>query len=74
MSIPKHKQKTPLNRGESSIAAHLSAKVLRAQRRLANYLNRKTARMNAQDWMLVLIGFCLLLGSYCLYLLMQVFF
>lgn len=54
-------------------ALGIAVRILSRQRKIADYLNRKTAGVTAKGWLAMLIAFCTLFGSYCLWLLMQAF-
>lgn len=62
-----------LSSGQEQTARRIADRIVQAQRKTANYLNRKTAGVSLKTWRLLLIGFCILFGSYCIYLLAQVF-
>ncbi|KIA92248.1 hypothetical protein OC25_17580 [Pedobacter kyungheensis] len=63
------KREKELENGQVRFAEKVAAGILGAQRRLADYLNRRTAGFSARRWRTLLLGFCLLFGSYTLYLL-----
>jgi len=58
---------------QEQAAGKIAARILRGQRALANRLNRRTAGFSQLAWLLLLIMFCLLFGTYCLSLLFRVF-
>jgi len=64
--------KTSLSRRQEAIAEKMADGIVREQRRLAGYLNRHTAGLSGKTWLLLLIAFCAVFGSYLLYLLVQV--
>lgn len=55
------------------LAAELAGRIVRNQRRLADWLNRKTAGLTVRGWLLILVAFCIAFGSYCLWLLAEAF-
>ena len=63
----------PLSAGQEKLAARIAGRILLAQRRTADYLNEKTAKVSAKTWLIVLMGFCGITGTYLIYLLVQVF-
>ncbi len=58
---------------QEKTAGKIAGGILKGQRKAADYLNKKTADISGKRWMLLLMAFCAAFGSYCLYLLMQVF-
>ncbi|MGM9475264.1 hypothetical protein ACS5PU_02495 [Pedobacter sp. GSP4] len=58
-----------LEHGQVLFAEKVAAAILGGQRKLADYLNRRTAGFSSWRWRVLLLGFCLLFGSYSLYLL-----
>jgi len=66
------KRKT-LSPEQENVARKIAEGILSRQRILADYLNQKTSGISACCWLCLLSGFCLLCGSYLLYLLAQVF-
>ncbi len=59
---------------KTQIAERIAGRLLYYQRKTADYLNRKTAGMSRKLLLLLLAGFCLASGSYCLYLLIKAFY
>ena len=55
-------------------AGRIADKILKAQRKTADYLNRKTALLSPKIWLMLLIIFCAAFGSYSLFLLIQAFY
>jgi amino acid permease len=51
------------------LAQSISGSILAWQSRIAGYLNRKSKHLPGKTLLFILIGFCALFGSYCLYLL-----
>lgn len=41
--------------------------------RLATYLNKKTSKLSFRCWLIMLVGFCLVVGGYLGYLLLGIF-
>jgi hypothetical protein len=62
-----------LTRRQEQFAGKISDKMLRCQRKTADYLNRRTAGMSRRLWLFLLFVFCLAFGSYCLYLFIRAF-
>jgi hypothetical protein len=62
-----------LSAGQENRAEKIAGGILKGQRKAADYLNRKTASISGTSWKLLLMGFCLAFGSYCLYLIVRVF-
>lgn len=62
-----------LSAGQERFAARMAGRILTVQRRVANYLNGKTARVSTRHWLIYLVCFCLVFGAYLVYLLAQVF-
>jgi len=56
---------------QEALAGRIAAGITGRQRRLANWLNGKTATLPARTWIFLLLGFCLSFGMYCLYLLVS---
>ncbi|SMD01491.1 hypothetical protein [Pedobacter nyackensis] len=65
--------KDKLSNGQEQTAEKIADKIVKAQRKVADYLSSKTAGISVKTWRLLLIGFCILFGGYCIYLLAQVF-
>lgn len=57
--------------GGDAIAEKIAQKIIDRQRRLANYLNKKTRNISGKIWMAILIGFCTSFGCYCIFLLIR---
>lgn len=55
------------------LAEKLARRITDRQRQLADWLNLKTAGLSFNGWLLLLIGFCMLFGTYCLWLLVSAF-
>jgi hypothetical protein len=52
-------------------AGKIAQAILNRQRKTADYLNNKTAFISGKNWLLLLILFCTVFGSYCIYLLIK---
>ena len=55
-------------------ASWIADKILKVQRKIADYLNQKTAVLSCKAWLVLLILFCTAFGSYSLFLLIQAFY
>ncbi len=55
------------------LAGRIAGRIRRTQRRLAGWLNGKTAGLTAKNWLWLLVLFSLGFGAYCLYLLFSAF-
>jgi hypothetical protein len=66
------REKKPLSQRQEAVAEKVAGRIVQGQRRLAGYLNRRTAGLSGKTWLLLLIAFCLAFGSYLIYLLVQV--
>ncbi len=64
---------TSLTPKQEAMAGRLAQRLTRSQRRLADWLNGKTSGLSVRTWRLLLVLFCILFGTYCLYLLVAVF-
>ena len=71
MNLFKKQKEKGLSSGQAHSAEKIAAKILQGQRRAADYLNGKTRGISARGWMILLVCFCALFGSYCLWLLAQ---
>ena len=67
------RDKSGLSEVQQQAALNIAGKILRCQRKTADYLNRKTAKISAKGWLVILIAFCAGFGSYCLLLLIRAF-
>lgn len=63
----------PLSASQEKRAVKVAGQILFAQRKTADYLNHRTAKVSAKSWLIMLMGFCLITGTYLIYLLAQVF-
>jgi hypothetical protein len=68
--VSKQKQ---LSAGQEKWAVKVAGQILLAQRKTADYLNDRTAKVSAKSWLIVLIVLCGITGTYLIYLLSQVF-
>jgi hypothetical protein len=71
--LRKEKREGPLTGGQEKLASQLAGKILFWQRGAADYLNSKTSGLSIWSWKMMLTGFCLVFGAYCLWLLVQAF-
>ena len=55
------------------LAQKIAGIIISKQQKIAGYLNAKTRNIPARTWLFILIGFCILLGSYYAYLLITAF-
>ena len=56
------------NMDNDRVARQIAGRIIGGQKRLANYLNRRTMHLSGRLWLYLLIIFSLLFGGYCLYL------
>lgn len=56
-----------------AVAQKIARSIISKQQRIAGYLNAKTKNISARTWLFILIGFCIVFGSYCAYLLITAF-
>lgn len=63
----------PLSVGQEKLAVRVAGRILAMQRKTADYLNDRTAKVSAKTWLMLLMGFCGITGTYLIYLLAQVF-
>ena len=68
------KRNRQLSAKQEKTAGKLADFILSSQRKAADYLNGRTAHLSALSRLLLLILFCVVFGSYCLYLLLQAFY
>jgi len=57
-----------------ALAERLAGRIIRCQRRVANWLQRKTQHWNRASKLIALYLFCLLFGGFSLWLLIRAFF
>lgn len=62
-----NRTKTPVD--HDATAQRIAGNIIGRQEKLAGYLNGKTKNVTVKTWLVILTGFCTLLGSYCAYLL-----
>ncbi|MES2456842.1 MAG: hypothetical protein V4594_14915 [Bacteroidota bacterium] len=67
------RNKKALSHRQERIAEKVAGRIVQAQRRLADHLNRRTVQVTGKTWLIWLIAFCAVSGSYLLYLFMQAF-
>jgi hypothetical protein len=58
---------------QEQVAGRIADSILRYQRHTADYLNRKTVHLSGKARLCLLILFCAVFGSYCLFVLIQAF-
>nr|WP_121271738.1 hypothetical protein [Pedobacter schmidteae] len=63
-----NRKKVPLNAAQQAAAERIADGIMSRQKRLAEYLNAKTSGISVKTWLVLLIGFCLVFGLYCLHL------
>jgi hypothetical protein len=68
------KRLVSLSAGQERRAGRIAGSILKGQRKAADYLNLKVSGVSRNGLWLLLIGFCLASGGYCLYLLVRVFY
>jgi hypothetical protein len=68
MRIFKRKKVGTLSQGQEMAAQRIADGLISRQRRLADYLNARMHGISARSWLWLLVGFCLVFGGYCLYL------
>ena len=56
-----------------ALVQKIAGNIIGKQHKLAGYLNAKTRNTPAKTWLFILIGFCIIFGSYCAYLLINAF-
>lgn len=67
------KRPAELSGRQQAIAEQIAGRILVWQRRSADYLNDKSSELSIRTWRIMLLGFCLVFGFYCGYLLLQGF-
>lgn len=73
MNLFKKQKEKKLAAGQEKIAEGIAGRILKAQRRIADYLNGISRNWTPSRWKFLLVTFCLNFGSYCIYLLWQAF-
>lgn len=56
-----------------AVSARIASLILTKQRQLANYLNARFAELSLRRRIYLLIGFCTLIGTYLVYVLISAF-
>ncbi len=56
---------------DDAVAGRIAGAIIGAQQKLASYLNRKVEMLQGRTLLFMLIAFCSLFGSYCLYLIIN---
>lgn len=67
------KKNRPLSESQERFAGRLAERILVMQRRLADWLNERTAGLHPTAWLMLLILFWAGFGGYLIRLVMQVF-
>lgn len=67
------KKEKPLSEGQERFAMRIAERILVMQRRLADWLNLRTAGLHPRVWLMLLVLFCAGFGGYLIRLIMQVF-
>ncbi|MFN0290131.1 hypothetical protein [Pedobacter helvus] len=73
MNLFKKHKEMKLGSGQEKIAEGIAGRILKAQRRIADYLNAISKDWTPYRWKFLLVTLCLSFGSYCIYLLWQAF-
>lgn len=68
MSLFKKDKNRSLTGRQEAVAQRIAEGIISRQKRAADYLNTKTQDISRRLWLWLLIGFSLLFGGYCLYL------
>ena len=63
-----NRKKVPLTVEQEAVAERIAEGLIRRQKKVADYLNAKTKGISGEMWQMLLVGFCLVFGGYCLYL------
>lgn len=66
-------RKIKRDKEQATLTGHIAAYMESRQRKLANWLNRKASGISGQKMRYLLIAFCLVVGSYLMYILLQAF-
>lgn len=73
MKLFKERRAGNLTGRQVALAGRIAKCITAGQRRVANWLNGKTAGLSAGAWLFWLVLFSLGFGAYCLYLLVAAF-
>jgi predicted Zn-dependent protease with MMP-like domain len=73
MNLFKKSKDRALTERQVEKAGTIADRILKRQRKVADYLNHVTAGISRQHWIFLLVSFCLAFGTYCLLLLVQAF-
>ena len=73
MSLLGKRKGLELTTSQEKWAERLADRICRVQRRIATYLNMRTAKFGKTKWIVLLALFCLLTGVYCSYLVIEAF-
>lgn len=66
------KGRLKLNRDQERLAGRLAGRILRVQRRMADWLNSRTKEFGPKLWMALLAALCAGFGGYCLRLVAEI--
>ncbi|ATP56498.1 hypothetical protein CPT03_08435 [Pedobacter ginsengisoli] len=66
-------RKTKREKGQITLTGHLAAYLENWQRSLADRLNEKIRKLSGKALLYLLILFCVLVGSYLLYIILRAF-
>lgn len=66
-------RKIKRDKEQATLTDHVGAYMESRQRKLADWLNRKASGISSQKMRYLLIVFCLVVGSYLMYILLQAF-
>lgn len=66
-------KKTKRDKVQPTLTDHIAAYMESRQRKIADWLNKKASGISGQKMRYLLIAFCLIVGSYLIYILLQAF-
>lgn len=66
-------RKIKRDKEQATLTDHIAAYMESRQRKLANWLNQKASGISRQKMCYLLMVFCLIVGSYLMYILLQAF-
>lgn len=67
------KKRVRVARNSDTVSARIASLILTKQRQLADYLNARCAGFSLRFRIGLLIGFCMLIGTYLIYVLISAF-
>lgn len=73
MKLNVKKRENSLSAGQQQMASNIAMGIVARQRKLADWINKRTGRLSARHWLWLLVLFCVLFGGYSLYLLVSAF-